>query len=198
MKEDKGFSTLETQPLCVDVNTPPERGSDAEWEAFMEATQTVLTLKAGQTLTQEDIDQILFVGEYERRDEERQIDCFHRGYQLGLHEGGGSEVADLIERVSDLRTSLVVANALSKVGRTTGFVRGAQACREMVARFVGQGGKPILAGSIRLNWHPGWGQDPGAPEGDIPTLASLSEPEPADDGALAPLAPADDPRGPNQ
>lgn len=41
------------------------------------------------------------------------------------------------------------------------FVLGAQAAREMLARFVEQGGNPEIANSIRLNWHPGWGKDPG-------------------------------------
>ena len=40
------------------------------------------------------------------------------------------------------------------------FVLGAQACREMMARFV-ESQDPVIANSIRLNWHPGWGKDPG-------------------------------------
>lgn len=44
------------------------------------------------------------------------------------------------------------------------FVAGAQACREMMARFVEQGGDPVIAASVRANWHPAWGQDPGRPE----------------------------------
>lgn len=44
------------------------------------------------------------------------------------------------------------------------FMLGAQAAREMLARFVEQGGNPEIANSIRLNWHPGWGKDPGQPE----------------------------------
>ncbi len=44
------------------------------------------------------------------------------------------------------------------------FVEGAQACREMMARFVEQGGDAVTAASIRANWHPGWGKDPGKPE----------------------------------
>lgn len=43
------------------------------------------------------------------------------------------------------------------------FVLGAQACREMMARFV-EAQDPAIANSIRLNWHPGWGKDPGKPE----------------------------------
>lgn len=44
------------------------------------------------------------------------------------------------------------------------FVEGAQAMREMLARFVEQGGHAEIAQSIRLNWHPGWGKDPGRPD----------------------------------
>lgn len=43
------------------------------------------------------------------------------------------------------------------------FVLGAQACREMLARFV-EAQDPVIANSIRLNWHPGWGKDPGKPD----------------------------------
>jgi hypothetical protein len=44
------------------------------------------------------------------------------------------------------------------------FIAGAQAMREMLARFVEQGGDDTTAMSIRANWHPGWGKDPGRPE----------------------------------
>lgn len=48
-----------------------------------------------------------------------------------------------------------------------GYRRGAQDCREMMARFVEQGGDPVMANSIRLNWNPSWGTDPGKPETNI-------------------------------
>lgn len=51
------------------------------------------------------------------------------------------------------------------------FQRGAQACREMMARFV-EVTHPQIAQSIRLNWHPGWGGDPGQP----PFVAATWEP----------------------
>lgn len=41
------------------------------------------------------------------------------------------------------------------------FRHGAQACREMLARFVEQGGDIVTAASIRANWNPAWGPDPG-------------------------------------
>ena len=44
------------------------------------------------------------------------------------------------------------------------FVDGLQAMREMLARFVEQGGYHVIANSIRLNWNPQWGKDPGRPD----------------------------------
>ena len=43
------------------------------------------------------------------------------------------------------------------------FRVGAQMCREMMARFVEQGGDVATAMSIRANWNPAWGGDPGKP-----------------------------------
>lgn len=47
-------------------------------------------------------------------------------------------------------------------------VAAAQAMREMLARFVEQGGEAKTAESIRANWIPTWGADPGKFEGPIP------------------------------
>jgi hypothetical protein len=41
------------------------------------------------------------------------------------------------------------------------FRAGAVQMREMLARFVEQDGHPALAQSMRLNWVPDWGKDPG-------------------------------------
>jgi len=57
------------------------------------------------------------------------------------------------------------------------FQRGAQACREMMARFVAAT-HPEIATSIRLNWHPGWGEDPGQP----PFVVDTWEPAPCLEG----------------
>lgn len=48
------------------------------------------------------------------------------------------------------------------------FLAGAQAMREMLARFVEQGGDTSTAISIRANWVPSWGKDPGPLTGDLP------------------------------
>jgi hypothetical protein len=44
------------------------------------------------------------------------------------------------------------------------FTGGLQAMREMLARFVEQGGDTNTAASIRANWNPSWGADPGKPD----------------------------------
>lgn len=43
------------------------------------------------------------------------------------------------------------------------FRAGLLACREYMARFVEQGGDKVTAASIRANWWPRLGDDPGAP-----------------------------------
>ena len=44
------------------------------------------------------------------------------------------------------------------------FVGGLQAMREMLAQFVEAQGLETIAQSIRANWKPEWGKDPGRPE----------------------------------
>ena len=51
------------------------------------------------------------------------------------------------------------------------FIAGAQYMREMLARFVEQGGDPVIAGSIRANWVPSWGADPGPIPATDPIVA---------------------------
>jgi len=47
--------------------------------------------------------------------------------------------------------------------RQSAFVHGAQMCRELMASFVEHQGLPIIAMSIRANWNPSWGPNPGKP-----------------------------------
>lgn len=64
----------------------------------------------------------------------------------------------------------IIALFAEKDRMTERFIAGAQACREMMARFVEQGGDATTAASIRANWHPGWGRDPGRPD-DVASAA---------------------------
>lgn len=54
---------------------------------------------------------------------------------------------------------LVTRNPVSRVY----FRAGLLACREYMARFVEQGGRADIAQSIRANWWPRLGPDPGPP-----------------------------------
>jgi hypothetical protein len=76
----------------------------------------------------------------------------------------------LLDSATDaLREALEIARSEHLRGKEA-FRRGAQECRDMMARFVEQGGGPIRGGphiliaqSIRANWNPEWGADPGPP-----------------------------------
>lgn len=44
------------------------------------------------------------------------------------------------------------------------FVGGLVAMREMLAQFFEHAGDTTIAQSIRANWKPEWGKDPGKPD----------------------------------
>lgn len=60
------------------------------------------------------------------------------------------------------------------------FRAGLLACREYMARFVEQGGDTATAASIRANWWPRLGDDPGAPR--LFDFAELCEESDGPDG----------------
>jgi hypothetical protein len=60
------------------------------------------------------------------------------------------------------------------------FRAGLLACREYMARFVEQGGDTATAASIRANWWPSLGDDPGAPR--LFDFAELCEERDGPDG----------------
>ena len=59
----------------------------------------------------------------------------------------------------DLLNDVLTHNPLHRVYFRAGLI----ACREYMARFVEQGGNAAVAESIRANWWPSLGPDPGAP-----------------------------------
>lgn len=60
---------------------------------------------------------------------------------------------------ADVRQLLTILRGVDNVGRIA-FNLGARECRTMLANFVEQGGDPVTANSMRLNWNPSWGPDP--------------------------------------
>ena len=69
------------------------------------------------------------------------------------------------------------------------FRAGLQAMREMLARFVEQGGHPdgpVIANSMRLNWNPSWGPDPGKPDVIIDDCWDARTSSPSDNRADLP------------
>ena len=63
---------------------------------------------------------------------------------------------------------VALARFHKREGKIEGFKTGAVAMREMLARFVEQGGLPEIAQSLRLNWNPEWGVDPERPAKPAP------------------------------
>lgn len=147
--------------------------TEEEFDALMDAISTVYGLRAGHTLTQDDVDAISLYDANSRANEEGLTDTFHRGYQDGLRHAGGADVQTLSNRLDEKVSELGAERALRAHERRWGFREGAQHMREMLARFVEQGGDAVTANSIRLNWNPTWGPDPGAPEAhdDSPAFA---------------------------
>jgi hypothetical protein len=148
--------------------------TDEAFERLMDDLQIIYTLKAGVALSQADVDAIQRFEQHSRDEEESAVEAFHRGYQAGLLAGGGVDVQTLRNDLDAKASELSIAKALGRFSHQHGFRRGAQACREMLARFVEQGGDATTAASLRANWNPLWGDDPGPPQ-SILTPASLGD-----------------------
>jgi hypothetical protein len=138
-----------------------------DFDRLMDAMQTLIQLKPGDVLTEEMIADLHLVDQHNREDQERATDAFSKGYDAGLARGAGADTAKLIEERDEARTRVSIVNATSSAGERWAFIKGAQMCREMMARFVEQGGtetERTIAASIRANWRPTWGDDPGLPD----------------------------------
>lgn len=85
---------------------------DEDFNRLMDATQTLIQLKAGDVLTQAMIDDLHLVDQDHRESFERTTDAFHKGYQAGLKRGAGADTAKLIEERDDARSREAVARAL--------------------------------------------------------------------------------------
>lgn len=98
---------------------------------------------------------------------------------------GADDMAELERMVPDL-DAVLTHNPLHQVY----FRAGLLACREYMARFVEQGGNAQVAASIRANWWPGLGVDPGAPR-QLALQELVDEVEDADGKTSFPSKPID-------
>lgn len=73
--------------------------------------------------------------------------------------GWDREALDDLKRMIPDLYAICTRNPVNQVY----FRAGLLACREYMARFVEQGGHPEIAQSIRANWWPVLGDDPGPP-----------------------------------
>lgn len=138
--------------------------SDEAFDRLMDDLQVILGAKAGQTLTQADVDALQRLEQHWSEDGERATDAYARGYRDGLRNSGGEALVEAVERADRHWSEASTQRVMRKLDEQLGFINGAAACREMMARFVEQGGDHITAASIRANWNPSWGVDPGQPK----------------------------------
>jgi len=137
--------------------------TESDFERLMDDLQVIYRMKAGDTVSQDDVDALNRLDSYWRENEESAVDAHHKGWQAGLLHGGGADVQELQNKLDTSWGELATERAMRKMERQWGVREGARACREMMARFVEQGGDHVIAASIRANWNPEWGDDPGPP-----------------------------------
>lgn len=166
-----------------DLLAMSEEDADAVMDAEMEATSRVYGIRVGDVIDQVTFDAIQLFDKMARDDEQGRVTLFHQGYQSGMQRAGGVDTAKLIEERDTARMSATVANAMRSAGEHHSFRRGAQACREMLARFVEQGGDATTAASIRANWNPDWGIDLGRPD-ELPETPEISATPHPTEGAI--------------
>ena len=144
---------------------------ETEWtEEQFEALVCLHMLKPGHVLTEAECWAIEYTRQQADEVENNVIDAFDNGRKHGIVSVAGKTDASMFAEIERLKSELGISKALERHYRrscSTEFVRGAAACRETMARFVEQGGDPVTANSIRLNWSPSWGEEParGSAEG---------------------------------
>lgn len=90
--------------------------------------------------------------------EGKYADVHSKGCALFGREWDAEDLQILRRMIPDI-DAVMTWNPISQVY----FRAGLLACREYMARFVEQGGDTATAQSIRANWWPALGDDPGTP-----------------------------------
>lgn len=151
-----------------------EEDADSVMDAEMEATSIVYGIRVGDVIDQATFDAIQLFDKMARDEDEARLTVFHQGYEAGMRRASGVDTAKLIDERDTARSRTMVANAMSSSWAHRSFLLGATACREMLARFVDQGGDATTAASIRANWHPAWGQNPEPIQGELPEPPAIT------------------------
>lgn len=77
--------------------------AEDNFDQLMDDMQVLYTLRAGQTVSQEDVDALNRLDEHWREDGERVLDAYHRGWKDGMSRAGGTNLLELQERLDHLR-----------------------------------------------------------------------------------------------
>lgn len=98
------------------------------FEKEMDAVSTVYSLRPGHVLTQADFDAIQLFDAVSRRDQDRSIDAFSRGYEQGLREGGSADIAAMSKRLDSVRADATVERCLK-----VSYAADAEILRKLIA-----------------------------------------------------------------
>jgi hypothetical protein len=128
------------------TETKPE--PNPEWEALADAAHAAIRAE---------------VGESNPFDTLAMLERWKADAEPAFEGGKISFSRALLDSATDgLRAALEIARTEYLNGKTA-HLRGLQDMREMLARFVEQAGDATTAASLRANWNPEWGDDPGQP-----------------------------------
>lgn len=130
-------------------HTPLEKPEpNPEWEALADATHAAIVAEVGEPNPFDTLTMLATWKSHAEPANERGQISFSRALLDSAHDA--------------LRVALEMARTEYLNGKTA-YLRGLQDMREMLARFVEQGGDATTAASLRANWNPEWGEDPGRP-----------------------------------
>lgn len=87
---------------------------EIDFDRLMDATQTVIQLKAGDVLTAEQVAEIHYAFDCERQHEDDAVDAYSKGYAHGVYAGAGADKAALMEKLETLETRLAVVKAMDR------------------------------------------------------------------------------------
>lgn len=87
---------------------------EAKFHQLMDDLQVIYSAKAGQVLTQADVDALNRVDQHYRDNEEAATDAFTKGREDGIAHAGGTTFAKQAVKLDTLRCELAVAKGLRK------------------------------------------------------------------------------------